>query len=234
MDLDGSFQIDEQFLFETPKTTTSGDVGPAAPKRPYDPTLFKRGLVVQKELRAQLQRTVDTFVALNPDKLHGLNINFDVRARAKSQHGAYKVRLALIDLILGPRGMLLTQEECRSEVQVKFPDFSVPKDWTKPLSSWETAHARKQVNQAGTGSSSVAVKAGMSLRDLHAARKLSSALESCQARTYRTEITFTDSGIVIGGLQVKQTVNRSNGKEYVVVRLNTFKLEEKLAAKHRK
>jgi hypothetical protein len=163
-----------------------------------------------------------------------LNVSLDVKARAKSTPGAYKVTLALIELILGPRGGKLTQDECRQDVQLRFPSFAIPKDWTKVLKPWEVTHAKKVAAGAAGTEPSVVVKAGMSLRDLHAAKKLVAARSNSQARTYRAEITFTNEAIIIGGLHVKQTCNRSNGKDYATARLNVAKLEQSLTAKRGK
>lgn len=234
MILEDDFQIEEEFLFPATGPAREGFDGSASVKRRYDPRLFARGVAVQAAAKAHMQIALDAFMKAHPEQHEGLHLSLDVKARAKSTPGAYKVNLALIELLLGPRGSMLTQEECRSEIQERFPSFAVPKDWTKAMKPWEMTHAKKFASQFIGSSPVFAIKAGMSLRDLHAARKLAVAKASCEARTYRTEITFNGDAIIIGPLRVKQTINRSNGKEYAVARLNVSKLEQALASKRGK
>jgi hypothetical protein len=234
MILEDDFQIEEEFLFPATGPASEGFDGPASVKRRYDPRLFAKGVAVQAAAKAHMQIALDAFMKAHPEQHEGLHLSLDVKARAKSTPGAYKVNLALIELILGPRGSMLTQEECRSEIQERFPSFAVPKDWTKALKTWEMSHARKFAGHAAGCSPAFAIKAGMSLRDLHAAKRLATSKSSCEARTYSTAVTITNDAIIIGGLRVKLTSNRSNGKEYAVARLNAFKLEQALAGKRSK
>ena len=235
MAFDGDFEIEEEFLFAGTATLAGEErVATSPSKRRYDPELFRRGVTAQNEAKAYLEKMLALYVADHSELLQGLNMSLDVKARAKGTPGAYKVKLALIELILGPRGGKLTQEECRQDVQLRFPNFAIPKDWTKVLKPWELMHAKKVANGATGTDPSVVVKAGMSLRDLHAAKKVIAARSNSEARTYRAEITFTDEAIIIGGLHVKQTLNHSNGKDYATARLNVVKLEQALAAKRGK
>ena len=193
MYFEDDFQIDDQFLVPATGATGEGSGVPAVIKRRYDPGLFVRGLALQEDVKAHLAKALHEYVSGCPERLQGLHVSLDVKARAKSTPGAYKVNLALIELILGPRGATLTQEECRGELQVRFPSFAVPKDWTKALKTWEISHAKKFAGQAAGCLPAFAIKTGMSLRDLHAAKKLATAKSSCEARTYSTAVTITPS-----------------------------------------
>jgi hypothetical protein len=154
-------------------------------------------------------------------------MSLEVKARAKSTPGSYKVLLSLIDVVLGPRGATITQEDCRATVQAMHPEMAVSKDWTKPIPAFALERAKTSAMMRPPGSP-VMVKRGMSLRDLHNAVRIAAVKASGESRSYGASITIADDAIVINGVRFKLSVNKSNGREYVVARLNVAALEDAL------
>ena len=217
------FEIDESYLL--PVITSSEKHSPIRGKRrTYDPTLFHRGSEIVAKLNEKLRAALALEVRKNPGLFADFNMSLEVKARTKSTPGGYKVLLSLIDVVLGPRGATITQEDCRATVQAMHPEMAVSKDWTKPIPAFALERAKTSAMMRPPGSP-VVVKRGMSLRDLHNAVRVAALKASGESRTYRASITIANDAIMINGVRFKLSVNKSNGQEYVFARLNIEVLE---------
>lgn len=220
------FEIDESILWSAGDSTPDGASRPVS-RRKYDPMLVERGRAATARLKERFQAELATAVRADPEAFRGLNMSLDVKARAKSTPGAYKVLFALIDVVLGPNGPTSTQEDCRATTQQMHPEFAIPKDWTRPLPDWAVARAKTRAPLLRPGSP-VVIKKGMSLSDLHKTVQVAAAIENGESRTYSATIALTSDAIFINGVRFKVSVNKSGGKEYAISRLSVSALEAAL------
>lgn len=215
-----SNELDFSFPFEQTPLQTAG-APPAVNKRKYDKTLFSRGIAFSAGLEKTLQGSVKQWLPLMPEAPTGVTYVVKVVPIVKSTPGASKVLKALIDLVLSQRGARMTQTACREDVQARFPDFAVYKDWTKQLPAWALAHAKKCVSTSAPPVSTLKFRKGSTLSDLHRAAKVACSKSSEDALTIKASVTVTHDAVLINGHSFKLTVNRSNGKEYPLFRITT-------------
>jgi hypothetical protein len=220
------FEIDESILWAAGESATERPSIPAI-RRKYDPALVERGRAAAAKLKERFQAELASLISADPEAFRGLNMSLEVKARAKSTAGAYKVLFSLIDFLLGPSGATSTQDVCRATVQKMHPDMAVSKDWTRPLPDWAVAHAKTRAPLLRPNSP-VIVKRGMSLRDLHNAVRIASAKAGGEARPYRASVSITTDAVFINDIRFKVSVNKSNGREYAIARVNVDALEAAL------
>lgn len=118
----------------------------------------------------------------------------------------------------------MTQTACREDVQARFQEFAVYKDWTRELPAWALAHAKKCVSTSALPVSTLKFRKGSTLGDLHRAAKVACSKTSEEALTVKAAVTVTHDALLINGHSFKLTVNRSNGKEYPLFRITTESL----------
>lgn len=166
-----------------------------------------------------LHEKLALLIALEPHRYAGLNPRLALEFRPKSKPGASKVLLALIDLVLTPRGATMTQTECRTRVQQSYPEHGMYKDWTKPLPKWARAHVEKR---AASNPVPLAIRIGSktSLRDIHNAAKAMFAGASGEGLVFNATIIVHTDSVLINGTRFKLNTNKSNGKEYSTLRVN--------------
>ena len=206
-----------QFLLDHEPGGAGAGAGRA--RRVYDPSLLKRGRDAAVAFQPLLDAALQQFQAQRPELCMGLKGSASTAFRPKGTPGQFRVLLSLIDVVLGPKGAERTQDECRQAVETLHPQFSVTKTWTKPLPPWAIRHAKKKILCSSHPISTLVVKQGASLKDLHTAVKIAMSKDADSAPTFRVSMAILPDAVIINGHRFKRTVNRSNGNEYSVVRL---------------
>lgn len=224
-----SNELDCDFAIEQP-TAQNETACPKATKRKYDKTLFSRGVAVSTSLENVFKQQLDNRLQLMPEAPAGMTYSVKVTAHAKGTPGASKVLRALIDLALSQRGAKMTQTACREEVQARIPEFAVYKDWTKELPQWAFDHAKKCVLTSAPPLSTLVLRKGSSLRDLHRAAKVACAKSADEALTAKVSLTIAADAVRINGSEFKWTTNKSNGKTYEFIRITKPSLMKVLKA----
>jgi uncharacterized protein (DUF736 family) len=206
-----------QFLLDDEPGGAGGGAGRV--RRVYDPALLKRGRDAAVEFQPHLDAALQRFQAQHPELCMGLQASASTAFRPKGTPGQFRVLLSLIDVVLGPKGAERTQDECRQAVETLHPQFPVTKTWTKPLPPWAVRHAKKIVLCSSHPISTLVVKQGASLKDLHTAVKIAMSKDADDAPTFRVSLSILPDAVIINGVRFKRTVNKSNGRDYSVVRL---------------
>jgi len=198
-----------------------------ATRRQYNPTLFQKARAASAAAATRLEPVLKQLVVSQPELYGGLDIKLKVQSRPKATPGQSKVLLALIEFILTRRGALLTQADCRAVVQEKFPSFAVTKNWTVPLPQWALAKARTCLQCSAAPLSTIDLKAGMGLRDLH--RSVKSALVAQEeGEQFQAVIRVTEDAVIINGISVKLASSKSAGRTYRSLRISRTALLEAL------
>lgn len=200
----------------------------AAQRRTSDRQLLARRAAAEKAFQPFVEAALASFRLSNPDLCAGLvgSGRADFRPAPTKGHGEVLIRL--IQIILSPQSGTRTQQECRQLVEAEFPNHSVYRNWTKPLPAWALAKAKLILTGAAPPLSSLRLRAGTTLKDLHSAVK--AALE-CKGTQARVVVAVTSEAVFVNGHRFKRTVNRAKGKEYSIVRLPIPALEAALQAK---
>jgi hypothetical protein len=203
---------------------------PKDSKRVFDKTQFARATAVSATLEKDFQSYVKQRLQHMPDAPVGMDYHVKVVARPKGRPGNSKVLKALIDIVLSQGGATLTQTACREEISQRFPKFGVYKDWTKELPGWALLHAKKQIQMSAPPLSTLTLRKGSSLRDLHNAAKVACSKSTPDAYSVKALITVTADSVLINGSAFKITQNKSNGKSYSLVRVALPALMKALTA----
>jgi hypothetical protein len=200
----------------------------AARRRASDRQLLQRRAAAEKAFQPVLQAALAQFRANNPGLCAGLTGSgrADFRPAPTEGQGAMLVRL--LQVVLNPASASRTQEECREIVAAAFPNHAVYKNWTKPLPSWAVARAKSILAGSSPPVSSLKIKAGVTLKDLHNAVRAAVEGHEVEAKVI---VTITTDAVVVNGHRFKRTVNRAKGKEYSIVRMAIPVLESALKAK---
>ncbi len=201
------------------------------PSRKFDPDLKVHALELQEKIRSASGQAIDQVLAQNGYG-KGVSCRFRVhsshRVSIKSTVDSGKSFTAIIHMILTREGALAAQGLIRSKVQQMYPNASVTKNWNQPLPPWAIRNVNTRVIGLGAPFDSIKVKRGATLNDLHAASK--TAVEKSQgvATTFKPEVLLSDTHLIVNGVPFAISKNKSGGKEYSCVRVNTSKLQEAL------
>jgi hypothetical protein len=212
---------DDDFQDLTPEflATPSAVPSPVATVRTKrDPSRYLQFLEARQLAEKATQKYFENLIQSNPATYEGWNLRLTVEARPKSKPGAFKVLLALIDLILTPSGAAMTQTDCRNKVHASYPEHAMFKDWTKPLSKWALAHATKRITNTVPAIASIKVNSKTSLRDIHNAAKAAFVSSSGEGQVFRPKVTVYPDCVVINDTRFKLSTNKSNGSAYATLR----------------
>lgn len=210
----------------TPSMPSSG-AHTSASSRAFDPALASRRAKVQAEVDVAMDAAMRQIVARFSEKLDpGLRISREGKVNIRSPEGKSRMYDAVIERILSGLGATQTQTMIRQDVQSRFPDVSVPKDWTKPLPVWRIQELKSGIRggRYGTVFTRLKVNQGMSLSSLHNAAKAHVQRMQDGCISFNATVTISRDRITIDGLTAKISPTKSGGKTYRYARFNADEL----------
>lgn len=195
----------------------------AGNRRKFDPVLAEKARELQKRLKVEL---LETIARVKGELGIGdeLAVTDRPAVRVPGPKGGSEVYTALISLLLSAQANK-SQKELRAQVQDRFPDLSVPKDWNRQLPSFSIRNIRTKIAMLGQPYASLKIKKGMTLAGLQ--RQVQNALIMAEGGgiTFSATIRVAASAVLINGVQFKVTTNKAGGKYvYKEVRLRVPQL----------
>lgn len=184
----------------------------------------------KKAFQPMLEAALASLRVSHPELCAGLTGSGHANFRPTATKGQSAVLVRLLQVILRPESAKRTQQDCRAIVEAEFPQFAVYKNWTKPLAGWAIAKAKTMIACSAPPISTVRIRSGSTLKDLHGAVK--AAVEGLNVEA-KVVVTITDDAVLVNAHRFKRTVNRAGGKEYPIVRLPIPALEAALKTKPR-
>ncbi len=185
-----------------------------------DPSRYLQFLEARQLAEKATQKYLENLIQSNPGTYEGWNLRLTLEARPKSKPGAFKVLLALIDLVLTPSGAAMTQTQCRAKVHTMYPDHAVFKDWTKTLPNWAIVHASKRIASSTPSISAIKVTSKTTLRDLHNSIRASLANANGQGQAFSAKVEICAESVTVNGKVFRLAKNICKGKEYTTLRVN--------------
>lgn len=184
-----------------------------------DASIYAKSQEARRVVEKAAQKYLADLIQSNPALYEGLNLSLTVESRPKSKPGAFKILLALIDLVLTPSGAAMTQTDCRNQIHTNYPDHAMFKDWTKPLPKWALEHAAKRITNSVPAIASIKINGKTSLRDIHNAAKAAFASSRGEGLEFKAKITVHPDCVLINDTRIKLNINKSNGSEYATLRI---------------
>ena len=197
-----------------------------AQRRARDSLLLKRAAAVSKELQPKVAALFAAYAKENPDLCRGLAAPSATYVRPASTPGQSAVLIRLVEVVLRPASATMTQDDCRRIVAGQFPSHHVTKNWTRPLPPFAIQRAKVVVAGSAAPISTIKVKSGATLKDLHGAVR--SAVNPGVIEG-RVSIAIHDDAVVINGDRFKRSVTTSKGHSYGFARLPIDRLLTALA-----
>lgn len=163
-----------------------------------------------------------------PNESYGMR--FEVTPFMKAKEGTSKVFQSIIDHILTQSGAVKSQTEIRSYVAERFPSYSVPKDWTKPLPAWAIKKVKQRIQNSAAPISSIQLPKGITLSQLHKAAGAAMERHKTGVQIFKPVVEVSDTSIVINGIAFSIGENKVKGKAYKQVRVSMPELLQALIA----
>jgi hypothetical protein len=187
-----------------------------AQRRARDTLLLRRAATVSKELQPMVAALFADYAKRNPTLCEGLAAPSATYVRPAPTPGQAAVLTRLIEVVLRPVSATMTQDDCRCVVAGQFPSHHVTKNWTRLLPSFAIERAKAVVAGSAAPISTIKVKSGATLKDLHEAVRSAvnpGVLEG------KVSIAIHDDAVVLNGERFKRSVTTSNGHSYDFARL---------------
>ncbi|HEX7888508.1 MAG TPA: hypothetical protein VF522_04035 [Ramlibacter sp.] len=200
----------------------------AGHRRASDRQLLRRGAAAAKAFQPLLEAALTSFRRSHPELCEGLSSSGQAYFRPAPTKGHSAVLMRLIQVILSPASATRTQKECRQIVETEFPNHAVYKTWTKPLPPWAVSRAKAMLAGSPPPISSLKIKAGVTLKDLHNAVRAAVEGKGTQATVV---LAVTEDAVLVNGHRFARTMNRVKGKEYPIARMAIPALEAALRSK---
>lgn len=182
---------------------------------------------VQSRIKDLMQN--DPILSKFKNKNYGIQVNATPYMKAKE--GSSKVFQAIIDHILTQSGAVKSQTEIRSYVAERLPSYSVPKDWTKPLSAWAVKRIKQRIQNSAAPISNIKLPKGITLSLLHKAVAAAIERHKTGVQTFRPIIAVSDTSIIINGVVFPIGANKIKDEIYKQMRVSIPKLLQALALK---
>lgn len=184
--------------------------------------------------QARAQKRLNELAKNDPELSSIPNESYGMRLEAtpfmKAKEGTSKVFQAIIDHILTQSGAVKSQTEIRSYVAERFPSYSVPKDWTKPLPAWAIKKVKQRIQNSAAPISNIQLPKGVTLSQLHKAAGAAMECYKMGGQTFRPVVEIRDTSVVVNGVLFPARNNKAKGNlyEYKYLRTSMSKLLQAL------
>lgn len=182
---------------------------------------------VQNRIKDLMQS--DPILSTFKGKPYGIQVSATTFRKAKE--GTSKVFAAIIDHILTQSGAVQTQTKIRSYVAERYPSYSVPKDWTKPLRPWAIKKVKERIQNSEAPISNIQLPKAVTLSQLHKAAAATMERHKNGVLTFRPVVEVSDTSIVINGIAFSIGENKVKGRTYKQVRVSMPELLQALIEK---
>lgn len=212
--------------------SVAASIPPITPAAPSKAVQWKEMISAQARAQKRLNELAKNDPEFSSISNESYGMRFEVTPFMKTKEGTGKVFQAIIDHILTQSGAVKSQTEIRSYVAERFPSYSVPKDWTKPLPAWAVKKVQQRIRNSVVPISSIQLPKGVTLSQLHEAAGAAMERHKTGVQIFRPVVEVSDTSIIINGVALPIGTNKVKGEIYKQMRVSIPKLLQALASKN--